>query len=161
MKFRAELLQSAVLTLCLTAAARGPRGETASPGACGLITRQEAARALDTPVPAGIDKAADIPMQGASVKAQYCFYGSEVSLARFDLGPNAASLFEQYRTSLTSDSDYQSVSGVGDAAFVAKGQLAIRKGSTGLIVDVGQARGGGEKERKAEKALALLALGRM
>jgi hypothetical protein len=51
-------------------------------GACGLITRQEAATALGAPVPAGTEKAMDIPMQGRSVKAQYCFYGTEVAIAR-------------------------------------------------------------------------------
>jgi hypothetical protein len=53
------------------------------------------------------------------------------------------------------------VAGVGDEAFAAKGQLAVRKGQTGLIIDVGQARGGGDKELQAEKTLAVLALGRL
>jgi uncharacterized protein (DUF779 family) len=48
-----------------------------------------------------------------------------------------------------------------DEAFVAKGQLAARKGHTGLIVDVGQARGGGPGEVAAEKTLAAHALGRI
>jgi hypothetical protein len=53
------------------------------------------------------------------------------------------------------------VTGVGDEAFLAKGQLAIRKGQTGLIIDVGQARGGGARELQKEKNLGVLAVGRM
>jgi hypothetical protein len=49
----------------------------------------------------------------------------------------------------------------GDEAFGTKGQLAARKGQTGLIVDVGQARGGGATELEAEKALTPHALDRM
>jgi hypothetical protein len=45
--------------------------------------------------------------------------------------------------------------------FAAKGQLAARKGQTGFIVDVGQARGGGAPELEAEKVLASHAIGRM
>ena len=101
------------------------------------------------------------PLQGRQVKTQFCFYGSEVLVARYELGPSASALFSQYRQSLTSEDDYQVVKGVGDDAFVAKGQLAIRKGQSGLIVDVGQNRGGGAKERAAEKSLALLAVARM
>ena len=57
-------------------------------GSCGLITRQEAAAALGAAVPAGTEKFADVPLKGGgSTKAQYCFYGSEVVLARFvDVG---------------------------------------------------------------------------
>ncbi len=129
--------------------------------ACGLVTRTEAAAALGKPVPAGSEKTMTFPLLGRPVKAQFCFYGSEVSLVRYELGAAAPALFTQYRQSLTSDDDYQVVKGVGDDAFVAKGQIAIRKGQTGLIIDVGQNRGGGAKERAAEKGLALLAVGRL
>jgi hypothetical protein len=129
--------------------------------ACGLVTRTEAAAALGAKVPVGSEKIADVPMGSRSIKAKYCFYGSEVVIARFDLGPTAASLFTQYRQSLQSKDDYQALTGIGDAAFHAKGQIAIRKGQTGLIIDVGQARGGGAKELAAEKGLALLAVGRL
>jgi hypothetical protein len=53
------------------------------------------------------------------------------------------------------------VKGVGDEAFTAKGQLAARSSNTGLIIDVGQARGGGPKEEEAEKTLAVRAVGRL
>lgn len=131
-------------------------------GSCTLITRQEAAAALGAAVPAGTEKLADLPLKGGgSIKAQYCFFGTEVLVARFALGPSAASLFNDYRKSLASEDDYQIVTGVGDEAFRAKGQIAIRKCQSGLIVDVGQHRGGGAAELKKEKALGALAVGRM
>lgn len=130
-------------------------------GACDLVTREEASTALGVPVPVGSEKAMDLPLQGASIPAQYCFYGTEVIVARFELGASAESVFGQYRQSLASESGYQAVEGVGDEAFIAKGQLAARKGQTGLIIDVGQARGGGAKEVEAEKTLAKHAFGRM
>ncbi len=131
-------------------------------GACSLITRPEAAAALGAAVPAGIEKPADIPLKGGgSIKAQYCFYGSEVVLARFELGKGASALFNDYRKSLASADDYQSVTGIGDEAFRAKGQIAVRKGQTGLIIDVGQNRGGGAAELRKEKSLGALAVGRM
>jgi hypothetical protein len=131
---------------------------TTPSGACGLVTRQQAAAALGAAVPAGVEKTADLPLQGGSVKAQYCFYGSEVLIARFDLGKTAPTLFKQYRESLESKSDYETVTGVGDDAFHAKGQIAVRKGQTGLIIDVGQNRGGGAAELRKEKGLAALAV---
>ena len=156
-----RLFGCAVLVLGLTGAVPdSPHANTGS-GACGLITREEAAAALGAAVPAGAEKAMDIPMQGHSVKAQYCFYGTEVAIARFELGSGAQSVFGQYRQSLASESDYQSLKDLGDEAFLAKGQLAARKGQSGLIVDVGQARGGGPREVTAEKTLAAHALGRM
>jgi hypothetical protein len=84
-----------------------------------------------------------------------------VVIARFELGSSAQSVFGQYRESLASESDYESVKGVCDDAFVAKGQLAVLKGQTGLIVDVGQARGGGPGEVAAEKTLAAHAVDRI
>lgn len=161
MKLLHGFLGSAALVLGLTGAARSSHDAPAVSGACGLITRQEAATALGAPVPAGTEKEIDVPMQGGSIKVQYCSYGSEVGVGRFELGSGAQSLFSQYRKSLASESGYQNVEGVGDEAFAAKGQLAVRKGQTGLILDVGQARGGGAKELRAEKTLAALALDRM
>jgi hypothetical protein len=106
-------------------------------------------------------KAIPLAMQGHAVAAEYCFYGSEVLVARFDLGSGARTLFGQYRQSLASEPGYLSVDWIGDEAFAAKGQLAARKGQTGFIVDVGQARGGGAPELEAEKVLASHAIGRM
>jgi hypothetical protein len=160
MNVQLRFLGSAAVTLALTGAAPQPPPMAVS-GACALITRGEAAAALGSPVPAGTEKVMSLPMQGQAIEAQYCLYGSEVLVARFDLGSGAEGLFDQYRKSLASEPGYQSVDGVGDEAFAAKGQLAARKGHTGLIVDVGQARGGGAPELDAEKVLANLAIGRM
>jgi hypothetical protein len=149
------------LVLGLTGARPGSDEAVALSGACELITRQEAATALGAPVPAGTEKIMNLPLKGATIQAQYCFYGSEVIVARFDLGSTAEEVFGQYRESLASQPGYETVSGVGDEAFAAKGQLAVRKGKTGLIIDVGQARGGGAPELKAEKGLAAHALRRI
>lgn len=153
------LLGSAALVLGLTAAA--PVSPDPVAGACELITREEAATALGVAVPAGTEQAMDLPMQGATIKWRYGFYGSEVLVARMELGSGGASLFGKYRQSLAAQSGYQNVTGVGDEAFAAKGQLAVRKGAVGLIIDVGQNRGGGPKELQAERSLATLALGRI
>ena len=161
MNVHVRILGSVVLTLALAGAAPQPPRAGAVPGACGLITRAEAAAALGAPVPAGVETVMEVPMQGQAVEAQYCLFGSEVLIARFELGSGAEALFDRYRQSLASESGYQSVAGVGDEAFAAKGQLAARTGHTGLIVDVGQARGGGAPELEAEKGLAKRAVGRM
>jgi hypothetical protein len=156
-----RVLGSAALVVALTGASRGARHETTAPGACSLITQQEAAKALGKAVPVGTERVMTFPLQGRSVKAEMCFYGSEVSVVRYALGSAAQSYFTQYRQSLAGKSGYQDVKGLGDEAFAAKGQLTVRKGETQLIVDVGQARGGGAKELEAEKSLAVLALGRL
>jgi hypothetical protein len=156
-----RVLGFAALVLGLTGAGRADHDAATVWGACNLVTREEAATALGEPVPAGAEKAMNLPMEGASIEAQYCFYGTEVLVARFELGNGAQAVFGQYRQSLASEPGYQRVDGVGDEAFIAKGQLAARKGQTGLIIDVGQARGGGAKEAEAEKALAAQALGRI
>jgi hypothetical protein len=132
----------------------------ASPDACALVTRAEAAAALGAPVPVGVAKSMPWVVDGRSLPAEYCFYGSEVIVARVALGPDAAVLFSRYRNSLATKADYELVPGLADDAFTAKGQLAVRRGTVGLIVDVGQARGGGPAERAAEKRLAQDALGR-
>jgi hypothetical protein len=152
------ILNAAILLFAVIA----PNHVAPGPGVCDLITRKEAAAALGAKVPAGSEMAWDFPVeQGRSMKAKSCFYGTEVVLTRFELGASAPRLFSQYRQSLSSRSDYRIVTGVGDEAFVAKGQLAIRKGQSGIIVDVGQARGGGIPELKKEMGLGLLAVGRM
>jgi hypothetical protein len=113
-------------------------------------------------VPAGTSSTATIPIGGVGpVEAQYCSYGSDVFLASFDLGSAGSTIFGQYRQSLSSESDYQEVSGVGDEAFFAKGQLALRQGDTGLIVDVGQNTGSVPGEQEKEKSLAAAALARL
>lgn len=162
MKLHRKSLSTAALMLGVSASALVSLGAAGESAVCGLVTRQEAAAALGAAVPAGTEKAISVPMKGGpSIKLTSCFYGTEVSVSRFDLGTTASSMFGKYRESLASRSDYKNVKGVGDEAFFAKGQLALRKGQVGLIVDVGQARGGGAKEEAAEKGLAVRAVGRL
>jgi len=131
-------------------------------GACDLVTRAEAAKALGAPVPAGVEKNMVVPVTGAgSVKAQYCQFGSEVLLARFALGSGGRATFGKYRKSLGSVAGYRDVTGVGDEAFTAKGQLNVRRGNTGLIIDVGQNRGKMPNELVAERSLAAAAIARL
>jgi hypothetical protein len=130
-------------------------------GACDLVTRAEAAKALGAPVPVGVEKNMQVPVAGAgNVKAQYCLFGSEVLLARFALGASGRATFGKYRKSLGSAAGYRDVTGVGDEAFTAKGQLNVRRGNTGLIIDVGQNRAMAN-ELVAERALAAAAIMRL
>ncbi|MEO5903868.1 MAG: hypothetical protein ABIQ55_07655 [Gemmatimonadaceae bacterium] len=161
MKFNPAFLLLAAIVPVVTGSRNASYASFGVSTACGLITRQEAAAALGAPVPAGSEKIADFPLGQRSIKTKYCFFGTEVSIWRLELGPTASTLFTQYRQSLVSKDDYQTIRGIGDGAFHAKGQIAVLKGQTGLIIDVGQARGGGAKELNAEKGLALLAIGRM
>ena len=145
-----------------TASPTTPPAQGSGSGACARVTQDEAATALGSQVPAGIDTTAALPVQGAgSIDAQYCSYGSEVLVARFDLGSAGAALFAAYKQSLSSESDFKEVSGVGDEAFFAKGQLAVRQGGTGLIIDVGQNTGSVTGEQEKEQGLAMIALGRL
>lgn len=158
------LWSATVLMVGLTWPVRAALDASLAAGVCDLVTRQEAAAALGAAVPAGTAKNMDLPMLDTTIKVEACFFGGEVMVARYALGSGAPEIFSKYRQSLAAQpaiSGYENVTGLGDEAFVAKGQLAIRKGQTGLIVDVGQARGGGPRELKAEQALAALAIGRL
>ena len=158
-----------VLMLALTGALLRSHNAAAASGACGLITRQEAATAFGAPVPAGAEKTMDFPLRGGPmIKMQSCLYGSGVVVARYELGSGAQTLFGKYRQEFASQpgaSDYQNVTGIGDEAFSAKGQLMIRKGQTGLLVGISagdrQNSRVAAKELQAEKSLAVLALGRL
>ena len=76
MKRHPGLLVPAALVLCVTVAVAGSHDAAAAAGACGLITRQEAATAFGAPVPAGADKTVDFPLEGEGVviRMQSCFY---------------------------------------------------------------------------------------
>ena len=131
-------------------------------GPCALITQDEAANVAGAPVPPSSERSFLFPVKGVgSLKEQVCRFGSEVLVAKIDLGNAASVLFAKYRSSVTSESDFKTVSGVGDEAFFAKCQLAVRQGGTGLIVDVGQNTGSTSNEEAKEKALATIALGRL
>jgi hypothetical protein len=159
LQFSALVLASAVASHSSQAAARL--------GACELITPQEATSALGAPVPAGIEKPMDFA-PGTPIKGEACIFGSALVVARYQLGTAAPELFDKYRqefAATASASDYQTVSGVGDEAFTAKGQLMVRKGQTGLLVGV--SLGDRQNSRialqqlQSAKRLAALALGRM
>jgi len=156
-----RVVGSVIFIASISGAASGIDTGTAMSGVCALITRQEAATALGTAVPPGVEKDMDFPMQERSIKTQSCFFGTEVSVTRFEFGGDGKKLFAMYRESLAARSDFQDLKGLGDEAFAAKGQLSMRKGGTAIIIDVGQARGGGAKELAAEKTLASLVLSRM
>lgn len=131
-------------------------------GPCALVTQDEAANVVGAPVPPSSERSFLLPLNGVgSIKERVCTFGSEVLVAELDLGSGAPVLFAQYRSSLSSESDFKTVSGLGDEAFFAKGQLAVRKGGTGLIVDVGQNTGTTSNEAAKEQALATIALGRI
>jgi hypothetical protein len=168
MKRHSKCLVCAVILLCLIGAVPGSDLSATASGACGLITQQEAATAFGAAVPAGSEKPMSFPVEGALIKAQSCFYGSGVVVARYELGSGAQALFGRYRQEFASKSDstdYQAVSGVGDEAFTAKGQLHVRKGQMGLLVGVtlGDRQNVriAAKALQTEKTLAALALGRM
>ena len=169
MTHHSNFLVATVLTLALTGALPRSHGAAAASGVCGLVTRQEAAAALGAPLPAGAEKTMDSPLQGGTmIKMQSCFYGSGVVVARYELGSGAQTLFGKYRQEFASQpvaSDYQNVTGIGDEAFSAKGQLMIRKGQTGLLVGLSagdrQNKRVAARQLEAEKTLAALALGRL
>ena len=129
---------------------------------CDLVTRQEAAAAAGGAVPAGRAQVMDLPAPDRTVHTEICMYGGKVLVSRFALGRGPAAVFHQYQQEKAQKyDDMQSVSGVGDEAFSAGGQLTVRKGGIALVVDVNQNLGGGAPERAAVKRLAVLAVGRL
>jgi len=129
--------------------------------ACDLVTRGEASRALGAVVPAGVEKSLTLSVRGAgALRAQYCLYGSELVMGRVALGSSGRVTFGQYRRSLAGTAGFHDVSGIGDEAFTAHGQLNVRRGNTTLIIDVGQNRSS-QNEQAAERSLAAMAIPRL
>jgi hypothetical protein len=129
---------------------------------CALVTRAEAARALGAAGPAGTEKQLDLPLAGgARVRAQYCFYGSDVMIGRYALGSSGGATFGRHRRALAAEPGFRAVTGVGDEAFAARGQLNVRRGNTGIVIDVGQPRSPALSEAAAERSLAAMAVARM
>ena len=129
---------------------------------CELVTREDAAAATGGAVPAGRAQVMDIPAPDRTVHTEMCMYGGKVLVSRFALGQGPAAFFRKYQQDKAQQyDDLQNVTGVGDEAFSAGGQLTVRKGAFALVVDVNQNLGGGAPERAAEKRLALLAVGRL
>ncbi len=161
MNFYRNLLIAIVALPTSTEVSLGVRHLAGASKVCELVTRPEAAAALGAAVPSGKETFMNMTLGSRLIKMEVCLYGSEVLVARYELGSGAPALFDQYRQSLALSDGFRNVSGVGDEAFAAKGQLYVRQGQSGLNVDIGQARGGGAKELDGEKRLALIALGRM
>lgn len=129
---------------------------------CALVTRAEAARALGAPVPVGTEKQIDVPLAGgARVRTQFCFYGPDVVIGRYALGSSGRATFGRHRRALAAEPGFQAVVGVGDEAFAARGRLNVRRGNTGIVIDVAQPRGTSPREAAAERSLATMAVARM
>lgn len=79
---------------------------------------------------------------GPGITASYCFYNFSpgnapaVLVAVAELGSASKTLWNQYRQSEMSQSDFQEIGGVGDEAFYNDGNLHVRQGATGLILSV-------------------------
>lgn len=175
---RLELMPFACAALALTLASTSARaddgrvGRVASPpstaygdgdeAACDLVTRGEASRTLGATVPSGVEKTMTLAVRGAgALRAQYCLFGSDLILGRVALGSSGRVTFGQYRRSLAGTAGFHDVSGIGDEAFTARGQLNVRRGNTTLIIDVGQNHGAVPNELTAERSLAAMAIPRL
>lgn len=175
---RLDLLPFACAALALTFASTSARADDGREGrastppsraygdgddaACDLVTRAEVSRTLGATVPAAIEKTMTLAVRGAgALRAQYCLFGSDLILGRVAMGSSGRVTFGQYRRSLAGTSGFHEVSGIGDEAFAARGQLNVRRGNTTLIIDVGQSRGTVPNEMAAERSLAAMAIPRL
>lgn len=156
------------LVVILASAISDSHVAAAASGVCALVTQQEATAALGAPVPAGIEKPMDFAAQGAPITGEACVFGPALVVARYQLGNGAPELFNRFRQEFVSKAsavNYQPVSGVGDEAFTAKGQLMVRKGQAGLLVGISLGDRQNSRvvvrELASAKRLAALALGRM
>jgi hypothetical protein len=142
-----------------------PSSATTGTGACKYVTTAEASALATSAVKPGVSRS----LTSGPVPFEYCDFifdpgnAPGVTIGVADLTGNGPALFEQFRQSEMSGTDYQEVSGVGDEAFFAGTNLNVRQGDTGLILFVGRATG---YPRLAdaipdEKALAALILPRL
>ncbi|HVF14248.1 MAG TPA: hypothetical protein VM942_06580, partial [Acidimicrobiales bacterium] len=121
-------------------ATSSPSTQTAdtTEGACKYVTTAEAAALAGSPVKPGVPRS----LTTGPVPFAYCDFifdpgnAPGVTIAVADLQGNGSGLFDQFRQSESSESDYQEVTGVGDEAFFAGTNLNVRKGDTGLILFV-------------------------
>ncbi len=148
-------------------ASSAPSGGSAdtTEGACKYVTTAEASALAGSPVKPGVARS----VTTGPVPFAYCDFifdpgnAPGVTVAVADLLGNGPSLFDQFRQSESSGSDYQEVTGVGDEAFFAGTNLNVRKGDTGLILYVGRATGSprGVDALPDEKQLAATVLARL
>lgn len=117
--------------------ATSPPALTTGGDACKYVTAAQASALAGTPLTAGNNRT----ITQAAVPFNYCdydFVGAKspgVQVAVADLGSNGVSLFAQFKQSQL-EADSQDVSGVGDEAFYAHGNLNVRKGNTLVILGV-------------------------
>ncbi|HEV7991915.1 MAG TPA: hypothetical protein VGP25_08825 [Gemmatimonadaceae bacterium] len=174
---RFEIITVACAALALAVASTEARaddgrvGRTTSPpttaygdgeeAACDLVTRAEASHVVGASLPAGVEKSMTMSVRGSgALRAQYCLYGSELVMGRVALGSSGRTTFGQYRRSLAGTAGFRDVTGIGDEAFAAHGQLNVRRGNTTLIIDVGQSRAL-PNDLAAERSLAAMAIPRL
>ena len=125
--------------------------------ACSLITEEEAKAVLGSAVTKGMSTA---------TMCQYLSASDEISKAgesvSIELHPGAASEFDNYVSTIEKDLNVKTkpVTGIGDKAFFAEGQLIVSKGNDFMIVIVGKKMG--EEEHIAiEKNIAQKAIDRL
>ena len=112
-------------------------------GACKYVTVDQASQLAGSPVKPGVGRS----FTSGPITFDYCDYifdpgnAPGVSVAIADLHGAGATLYQQFRASEQSASEFQDVSGVGDEAFYANQNLNIRKGNVGVILFVGRATG--------------------
>ena len=125
--------------------------------ACSLITEEEAKTILGAPVTKGMN---------AATMCQYVSASDELSKAgesvSIQLQPGAASEFENYVASMEKDLGVKTkpVTGVGDKAVFAEGQLLVSTGKDFIIVVIGR-KMNEDEQITAEKNLALKAIERL
>lgn len=135
-------------SLSATTAASTSEQQSSSPatgnGACSYLTVAQASQLAGSPVKAGVERHAQVD----PITFAYCDYifdpgnAPGVSVAVADLPGDPESLFQQFRAEKQgSDSDFQDVPGVGDAAFYADQNLNILLGDKGVVIYVGRATG--------------------
>ena len=94
MNFSEAFLVIAAMTFGFSGSTRSVMPSAGVSTACGLVTRAEAAAARGASVPVGSEKIADVPLGTRSIKAKYCFYGSEVVIDAFVDYEQQAALIE-------------------------------------------------------------------
>ena len=125
--------------------------------ACSLITEDEAKAVLGNAVTKGMS---------TSSMCQYLSASEEISKAgesvSIQLHPGAASEFDTYVSSAEKDLNVKTkpVTGIGDKAVFAEGQLIVSKGNDFIIVIVGK-KMNEEEQIVAEKNIAQTACERM
>ena len=145
-----------------TSAASSSSSGGIATGACKYLTVDQAAALAKSPVKPGVHH----DVASGPVTFDYCDYifdpgnAPGVTVGVATLTGDGATLFEMFRASEQSETDYQVVPGVGDAAFFAGTNLNVLKGNKGFVLYVGRANGtsGGADALPDLKALANIVL---